>query len=126
MTNPTPPNYPTLADLEQLADNLALTPDDKKDNESCINANMRVRKQFKFWLDGKRGDELALMQYLLVLKANYKMKTFINLALRYAILDYSTSKHYDKDGEPNVPFEYADDIKSDIEWLLDNIDWGRE
>ena len=126
MTNS--PNHPTLADLERLVNDLALMPDEQNKSDLTpvgIMPKTRSRKQYKFWLDVNQGGDLALCQYLNTLKNNRKFKTFINLALRYAIVDYSTRKHHNN-GEPNVPFEYLDDIQADIEWLLDNLNWSKE
>lgn len=125
MNNTNSPNHPTIADLERLANELALMPDDVSETEPSINATKRVRKQYKFWLDQNRGGDLALCQYLDILKSNRKLKPFLELALRYAILDYSTRKHYAQDGIPVIPFEYVDDIQAEIDWILDNLNWGK-
>ena len=108
-----PPTLPiTIADLERLADKLALTQNNENEEISRINDK---RIMYRFWLREDVESELALMQWLDILKANRKMQTFIKLALRLAILE--TKGYTDK----------SDDICDAIEGIFDDkVDWTRE
>lgn len=100
----------TLEDLENLA-NSALMPDEENDEIQSINAQ---RIQYKFWLRTDNEQELALMQYLDILRANRKLQPFLKLAARMAILE--TFGYTDK----------SDDICDVIEDIFNKIDWTRE
>lgn len=113
---PTPPSI-TLADLERLADKLALTPNEQfpdDDDFSSVNAS---RIMYRFWLRTDNEQEQALMQYLDIMKNNRKFQTFVKMALRAAILE--TARHGDY-------FDKADDLYMEIAEMMNKMDWSRE
>lgn len=113
---PTPPSI-TIADLERLADKLALMPNEEitdDDNYSGINAK---RIMYKFWLRTDNEQELALMLYLDIMRRNRKLQPFIKMALRAALLE--TARHGDY-------FDKADDLYMEIAEMMNKIDWSRE
>lgn len=110
-------SYPTMADLERLADKLALTPDEQfpdDDDYSSVNAS---RIMYRFWLRSDNEQELALMLYLDIMRRNRKLQPFIKMALRAALLE--TARHGDY-------FDKADDLYMQIAEMLNKIDWSRE
>lgn len=111
--NQTPPPQYTLADLEQMAGNLALTLNEQNvENEKNLSVNDK-RIMYRFWLDESKETDLALMQYLDIMRKNRKLQPFIKLALRMAILE---TKGY---------IDWSDDLCDEIEEMFARIDWSR-
>lgn len=116
MTTPTPPSI-TIADLERLANKLALTPNEQfsdDDDYSSVNAS---RIMYRFWLRSDNEQELALMLFLDIMRRNKKMQPFIKMALRAALLE--TAKYGDY-------FDMADDLYVQIGEMMNKIDWSKE
>lgn len=116
ITTPPPPmdKQLTIADLERLAGKLALTPNEEKpddDDYSSVNAQ---RIMYRFWLRTDNEQELALMQYLDILRKNKKLQPFIRMALRAAILE---CKEY---------YDHADPLFVEIEEMFTKIDWSKD
>src|SRR5690606_37359962 len=110
---PTPPPV-TIADLERLVAKLALTPDeDIVEDNNYFNINAK-RIMYRFWLRTDDEQELALMQWLDILRANRKMQPFIRMALRMSIL---AAKGY---------YDQSDEIEDNISLLFDNVNWTKE
>lgn len=114
ITTPTPPPI-TLDDLERLVANLALTPNEDNPNDDDYSSVNAKRIMYRFWLRTDNEQELALMQYLDILRNNRKLQPFIRLALRLAILE---TKGY---------FDLSDNICDELEVIFDEkVDWSKD
>lgn len=111
-TTPTPLSI-TIADLERLADKLALMPNDDNPDDNDYSSINAKRIMYKFWLRTDNEQELALMQYLDIFRSNRKLQPFIRMALRLAILE---TKGY---------IDQSDDICDKIEEMFDKVDWSK-